>query len=39
MIKRLKTANLMAPDLAGCNTPDDLPEESAASIANSMKEV
>lgn len=39
MIKRLQTTNLMAPDLGGYNIPDDLPEESAASIANSMKEV
>lgn len=49
MIKRLQitspiATNLMttcpaAPDFGGSKTPDDLPEDSAASIANSMKEV
>ncbi len=35
----LKNTNLETLGLGGRNTPDDLPEESAAAIANSMKEV
>lgn len=39
MNKRLQTTNLMAPDIEVNNIPDDLPEESAVSLANSMKQV
>ncbi|MGI4791095.1 MAG: hypothetical protein ACRYFS_19890 [Janthinobacterium lividum] len=38
-IKNAKSTNPKNPDLGGCTIPDDLPEESAAAIANSMKEV